>query len=476
LNLDEAAAVLEAVSGALTFAHDNGVLHLDIKPANVLVMRDGRVKVTDFGMAALSTAFGHGASQGGTIGYMPLEQLEGLRVGEATDEWALAALMFECLTSENPFDDGTIEAAIVRLETLDTPRPRAFVPALPPAIDDVLLAALGLRPGDRYPTVAAFADALAPHLGEPAIGRESLAELVEAYAVDDPDDEHAPGFDELGLWDRLGGQTGHVLLRIVACAESGWLTWAGLAGTHLDRTGVAGAAGLVALAGALAPSLGTGLGMLAFAVGMIVSGAWVLGVTVLLVGGAWWWLFARRSAGASVIPLAAPALGVLWAAPATPLLAGFSLSPLPAAAAGLVGGLLSTLASAASFVSPPFASVDPRVFTDLARAELVGASLHAAFTDPTTYIVLLGWVVAAAVMSLFCRRATRMAAMWGAIFGGGIIGGSYGLADQASVALGNGSVWVSTQLAISLAASLTIVVLAAALGAPVRPEEDDEPE
>ena len=56
LTLDEAAAVIDAVSSALSFAHDNGVLHLDIKPANVLVTRDGRVKVADFGMAALSSA------------------------------------------------------------------------------------------------------------------------------------------------------------------------------------------------------------------------------------------------------------------------------------------------------------------------------------------------------------------------------------------------------------------------------------
>ena len=476
LNLDEAAAVLDAVADALNFAHDNGVLHLDIKPANILVMHDGRVKVTDFGMAALSTAFGHTTCLGGTIGYMPLEQLEGQRVSVTTDEWALAALMYECLTSENPFDDDTIEGAIVRLGTLDTPRPRAFVPALPRAVDDVLLAALGLRPADRYPTVEAFAEALAPHLGEPDIGRTSLAELVEAYTVDDVDEEYAPGFDELGLWDRLGGPAGSVLLRIVASAESGWLTWAGLAGAHLDRFGVLGAAALVAFAGALAPSLGTGLGMMAFAIGMIVSGAWVLGVAVLLLGGAWWWLFARRSPGAAVIPLAAPALGVLWAAPATPLLAGFSLAPLPAAAAGLVGGVLSTLASAASFVSPPFASVDSRVFTDLERAGLVASSVREAFLNPTTYIVILGWVLAAVVMSLFSGRATRLGAMLGAIFGGGIIGGSYALADQASVALGNGSVWVSTQLAISLAASLTMVILVAALGAPVRPEEDDGPE
>ncbi len=192
LDLDETAAVFSAVADALDFAHDNGVLHLDIKPANILINRDGRVKVADFGMAAISTVMGHGASVGGTIGYMPLEQLEGMRVSEATDEWAFAALTYECLTAENPFDDDTLEAAIVRLETLDTPLPSELEPSLPRAIDDVLLAALGLRPADRYRSVVAFADALEPHLGDARLGRESLAELVESHTADDLEHEGAP--------------------------------------------------------------------------------------------------------------------------------------------------------------------------------------------------------------------------------------------------------------------------------------------
>ena len=61
LDADESAAVVGAVADALEFAHDNGVLHLDVKPGNVLVARDGRIKVADFGMAELSSATGHGS-------------------------------------------------------------------------------------------------------------------------------------------------------------------------------------------------------------------------------------------------------------------------------------------------------------------------------------------------------------------------------------------------------------------------------
>ncbi len=476
LDLDETAAVFSAVVDALDFAHDNGVLHLDIKPANVLITRDGRVKVADFGMAAISSAMGHGASVGGTLGYMPLEQLEGMRVSEATDEWALAALVYECLTAENPFDDDSVEASIVRLETLDTPLPSEYAPSLPRAIDDVLLAALGLRPADRYRTVVAFADALEPHLGDPRLGQGSLAELVDAHVADDAEATESLSLDQLGLWDRLGGRWGRVLLGLAAAVESGWLAWAGLSTTRLDQLGMLAAVGLIALAGLLAPALGTGLGLAAFAIGLFVAGNWLLGAVVAIAGVLWWWFAARRGSGAAVLPLAAPALGVAHLAPATPLLAGFSLPVFEAAAAGLVGGLLSIAASAASLVEPPYAHVDPRVFVDFGSAPLVSAALREAFLNPATYIALAGWLASAAVMSWFSARATRISAMIGAVLASFVFAGAYLVADLASVALGNGSVWITSGLAISLAASLTMVVLVAALGAPVRPEEEGEPE
>ena len=71
LTYDEAACVADALVQALAHAHANGVLHLDIKPANVLIDRAGHVKLADFGMATLASAAGFGGARGGTIGYMP---------------------------------------------------------------------------------------------------------------------------------------------------------------------------------------------------------------------------------------------------------------------------------------------------------------------------------------------------------------------------------------------------------------------
>lgn len=105
LTFDEAAAIADALGQALTFAHSNGVLHLDIKPANVLIDHSGNVKLTDFGMARLSSAGGFGGSRGGTIGYMPPEQLdiETGTVDERADVFALACVIYEGLCGSAPF-------------------------------------------------------------------------------------------------------------------------------------------------------------------------------------------------------------------------------------------------------------------------------------------------------------------------------------------------------------------------------------
>ncbi|MDR3686745.1 MAG: serine/threonine-protein kinase [Coriobacteriia bacterium] len=476
LTLDESAAVLDAVCSALEFAHDNGVLHLDMKPANVLVTRDGRVKVADFGMAALSTATGHGASWGGTIGYMPVEQLEGGLVTEASDEWAVAVLAYECLTGANPFDSRDIRAAVATIVGTDPPRPSAYERELSRGIDDVLLAGLGPQPIDRYPTVASFADALLPHLGDPATGQDSLADLVDAYADEELAAEE-PGWQRVGLWDRWRSPAGGLALRAIAAAESGWLAWVGLAPTHLEPLPLAGAAGLVALAGALAPSLGTGLGLLAFAIGLFALHVWLLGALFALGAVLWWWFLARRSAGAAVLPLSAPVLGVARVGYLTPLLAGFSLPPLTAMAAGLVGGVLMLLASASSGQVAPYVAVSPQLLANPAAGLLVSAHVAKAFTDPAAWISLLGWPVAALAMSLLSRRATRFSAVVGTVVGGGVLLGANVLARMAAATLhgaGKGAAaWTGTTFAWSLAGSLILMMLVIVLGAPVRAEEED---
>lgn len=474
LTLDETAAVVECVAGALEYAHENGVLHLDIKPENVLITRDGRVKVTDFGVSALSTLTGHGSGYGGTPGYMPIEQLEGRDVSERTDEWAFAAMTFEALAGVNPFVEATSDAAVFRLEAYDPPVIAQYLPDFPAELREVLAIALGGRPSDRYGSVGEFADAITPWLGDAAAGRESLAELVSAFAAEDEEEHPRHGEAYVGLWDRLGGRLGSALLRLAGAVESGWLAWVGLTPFALERPALIAAVSLVAVAAALAPSLGIGLGMGCLIAGMAGSGHVYIALALGISAAGWWWFLAREDSGAAVLPLAGPAFGAARIGFVQPLLAGFALPPGSAAATAALGGALTFLASAATLHGVPYTTVSPGIVTDPWSMGVVNASLIRLLTSPATYVAWAGWPVAAAVMSLLCSRANRAAAALGTLGGIAALTGSYLLAEQVSLAVGRPSteVWAGAPLAWSLGGSLILMSVIVALGAPMRPEGD----
>ena len=472
LDTDETAAVVAAVAEALEFAHGNGVLHLDVKPGNVLIARDGRVKVADFGMAALSSATGHGAGSGGTLGYMPLEQIEGRPVDESTDEWSLAVLAYECLTGANPYAATSVDQAVSRLRMLDPPPPSEYDRDLGAAIDDVMLAGLGPEPDDRYPTVTVFADALLPLLGDVSRGLDSLAERVEACAETDAEADDDPGWERVGLWDRLQGKLGVGVLRGVAAIESAWLAWAGLSPLGIERLPLLAGVGAIAVAGGFAPALGAGLGLIAFTVGLFAQRLWVLATAFAVTTVAWWWFVGRRSSGAAALPLSAPLFAAARVPFLMPLLAGFVLPPIQAAAAALVGGILVLLSACASASSAPYLMVDPLLFADPQRLLLAGGITRTAFSQPETWIVLAGWPLSACAMSLLARRASRVFALIGAVLGTSILLGAHALAQRIASTEGPAWPWAGQPVVVSLAASLILMGLVAALGAPLRAEEE----
>jgi hypothetical protein len=173
-----------------------------------------------------------------------------------------------------------------------------------------------------------------------------------------------------------------------------------------------------------------------------------------------------------VLPLSAPLLAVVRVPYAMPLLAGFVLPPLEAAAAALVGGTLVLLAACASGGTAPYAAVDPLLFADPQRIALAGAATRAAFGQPATWVALAGWPLAAVVMSFLARRASRAAALLGTALGGAVLYGTHAIAEQAAHDWGNGALWAGQAFLISLAGSLILVGLVAALGAPLRAEEE----
>jgi serine/threonine-protein kinase len=144
---------------ALHAAHRQGVVHRDVKPGNILVLADGSVKVTDFGVAHVvdSTSVTDAGHMIGTATYLSPEQARADRVSPASDVYSLGVVGYEMLTGHPPFAASNPAAmALAHVERQPQPLPAS----LPRAVRDAIHAALSKDPGDRPADALAFADAL----------------------------------------------------------------------------------------------------------------------------------------------------------------------------------------------------------------------------------------------------------------------------------------------------------------------------
>jgi predicted Ser/Thr protein kinase len=163
LGLGQAVFLLEQVAGALDQAHERGLVHRDVKPANILIARPSdRVYLTDFGVGKQSstnrlTKTGYFL---GTFAYAAPEQIEGKPVDGRTDVYALGCVLYECLSGDPPFN-ATTEAAIIHAHLVEPP-PRLTDrrPDLPSAINGVIATAMAKAMEDRYPTCGELLRAL----------------------------------------------------------------------------------------------------------------------------------------------------------------------------------------------------------------------------------------------------------------------------------------------------------------------------
>lgn len=182
LDIDVATTILDGIVAALEYAHENQVLHLDIKPANILIDQSGHIKVSDFGLAELAGSDGFGEVQGGTIGYMPPEQLTGGLVDARTDVWALAALSYQLLTGANPFFAMSPRESLQLINQGAVALPSELRPSLNGGIDEAIIKALSPGSEGRQASVAEFWLQIRPHLGKVAPGRRRLKTLATAWA------------------------------------------------------------------------------------------------------------------------------------------------------------------------------------------------------------------------------------------------------------------------------------------------------
>jgi serine/threonine-protein kinase len=172
LTPERTVGIVEQVAGALDAAHEDGLVHRDVKPSNVLVTSSDFVYLVDFGIARSMTAEGTSITGTGnvigTLDYMAPERFGDAPITGLVDVYALACVFFECLTGHRPFQaDG---AAAQMGAHLNAPPPVLSQerPGLPAALDAVLARGMAKNPADRYPTAGAFADAVHAAVTAPA--------------------------------------------------------------------------------------------------------------------------------------------------------------------------------------------------------------------------------------------------------------------------------------------------------------------
>ena len=150
--IDRAISIACEIGEALEQAHLNNIVHCDIKPHNILMTKNGNVKVTDFGIArAVSSAtMSHTSTIIGSVHYFSPEQAKGEKIGAKADMYSLGVVMYEMLTGVMPFAGETpISIALKHLQEL--PRgPREINPLIPPALEAVILKAMAKEPQQRF--------------------------------------------------------------------------------------------------------------------------------------------------------------------------------------------------------------------------------------------------------------------------------------------------------------------------------------
>jgi hypothetical protein len=169
LPMARALEVLGAVASALDYAHANGVLHRDVKPSNVLMTKDGKSVLGDFGLARMMAANQRLTRLDMVVGtpeYMSPEQCGGGDTGPASDQYSLGVVAFEALTGHPPFHAETPAAVMLAQMRSPLPAPKSVNPDLPATVERALVRALAKEPADRFPSCTAFVDAL-PSLAPP---------------------------------------------------------------------------------------------------------------------------------------------------------------------------------------------------------------------------------------------------------------------------------------------------------------------
>ncbi len=229
----EVAELGRALGGALDYAHSRDIVHRDIKPANILLDAEGTPKLSDFGIAKLSTT--QATTVGAVVGtpaYMSPEQITGDRLTGASDQFSMAVVLYQVLTGEQPFSGDNPTTMMYRIIHKAPVPPRQLNGSLPEAVDAVLLRAMAKNPEERYPSCTDLAEALAGALGlpsaapaPPAVDRNAQTALFERVEMN-PDEVETGYGATVAQPPRRGWVLPLTLVVVLAAAgAAGWFVW-----------------------------------------------------------------------------------------------------------------------------------------------------------------------------------------------------------------------------------------------------------
>ena len=150
LSVREATSIALQVAAGLEAAHNNGIVHRDVKPQNIIISMDGKAKIADFGIARAANSDTISSSAMGSVHYCAPEQTRGGYSDAKSDIYSMGITMFEMLTGRVPFDgDSTVEVALKHLQE-EIPSPRKFTPEIPFATEQIILKCTQKSPDRRY--------------------------------------------------------------------------------------------------------------------------------------------------------------------------------------------------------------------------------------------------------------------------------------------------------------------------------------
>lgn len=179
LDINQVVSVMTQILDAMQYVHSNGVVHRDMKPANIVLLENGQVKVADFGIARVeSSNLTQMGSVMGTPSYMSPEQFMGQRVDARADLFSIAVILYELLTGEKPFPGQAVATIMQKVLNAPVEDPTNLNYDVPPSFNAVIKKGLAKRPAERFQSAREFADALRAaaqnrYVEAPAMGMEA---------------------------------------------------------------------------------------------------------------------------------------------------------------------------------------------------------------------------------------------------------------------------------------------------------------